>query len=170
MVSVIIALNAGARRLRSLLNYRLCSANNVPLSTLPLLQPSSYTPFYLFPSSSASTAVPPVLLLPFSPPRPPPPFPISSLLALGERDWVLSDGPQAELRPALFLFIPLSQARSFNRAFSHPRRQLSSRNSVTPLSLPLSLSFSQIAQGIFSDGSGSRTMAGDEKSRSMNPG
>lgn len=35
MVSVIIALNAGARWLRSLLNYRLRSANNAPLSTPP---------------------------------------------------------------------------------------------------------------------------------------
>ena len=66
---------------------------------------------------------------------------ISSPRSLGERDWVLSDGPQAELRPALFLFIPLyplPPVRPLNRAFnSAPRRRLSSRNSVTP---PLSLS------------------------------
>lgn len=42
VVSVIIALNAGARWLRSLLNYRLRSANNVPLSTPP--SPSSPAP------------------------------------------------------------------------------------------------------------------------------
>lgn len=54
VVSVIIALNAGARCLRSLLNYRLRSANNVPLSNLPLPLPSVSRPRTHTPPSCAS--------------------------------------------------------------------------------------------------------------------
>lgn len=47
VVSVIIGLNASARCLRSLLNYRLRSANNAPLSNLPLPLPSVSPPHTL---------------------------------------------------------------------------------------------------------------------------
>lgn len=132
VVSVIIALNAGARWLRSLLNYRLRSANNVPLSTLvplSLSPPHTRAPrrssflgrrrdrgpgFGRLPLSFSF-----LLCLPLSP------FPPPHCLALSapcsrRRDThhgvvylllasplngisVLSDGPRAELRPCASL-------------------------------------------------------------------
>lgn len=124
VVSVIIALNAGARRLRSLLNYRLRSANNVPLSTLaPLVSP----PHTLVPRRSSSLVrwrdraqlrkrLPLSLsfFLSFLPPPSPAPFrPVFSPMHRGVAYLllasplngisVLSDGPRAELRPCASL-------------------------------------------------------------------
>lgn len=121
VVSVIIALNAGARRLRSLLNYRLCSANNVPLSillppsTFILHPPSISIPFLIYLHRPFKLSLFSFVFPIRSPVSPSPP--ISSLLARGERDWVLSDGPQAELRPALFLSL-LSFSSSYPSALS----------------------------------------------------
>lgn len=71
VVSVIIALIPGARRLRSLLNYRLSSRQ-----TMYPFQP--FLPFYLFPPSPRGS----LLFFVF-----PPPPAISPLLAL-EGDWM----------------------------------------------------------------------------------
>lgn len=84
VVSVIIALIPGARRLRSLLNYRLSSRQ-----TMYPFQPS--LPFYLFPPSTARF----VTLLRFSSTS----CNIASPRSRGRLDG-LSDGPRAELRPA----------------------------------------------------------------------
>lgn len=136
MVSVIIALNAGARCLRSLLNYRLRSANNVPLSTLPLFPSPFVSPPHnpvLRRSSSIERKSRSSRLLSFSLFRPISPIPAllsrrhdahttAYLLLASPLNGisVLSDGPRAELRPCTSLarFLLLSVVATCSHSLS----------------------------------------------------
>jgi len=161
VVSVIIALNAGARCLRSLLNYRLRSANNVPLSTLPLSSSPSQprtTPFCADPphplsATRSSQLRPTSLFLSFLSPSPVSPVLLLStwcttaylLLASPlNRISVLSDGPRAELRPYIFSSsLRGCDLLSLSRLFSYSGSLRNTSQETERVDASLSLSFAR---------------------------
>lgn len=112
------------------------------------LQPSSYTPIYLSLFLDRTQEIQSLFLSFVFPPRPRSTSSnISSPRSLGERDWVLSDGPQAELRPALFLFIPLYPLFLLSVLSTELSTALHVVGYLREIPRP-PLSFSQIAQRI----------------------